>query len=92
MYSSTHEYVPYKKNHQEKIAHALMNIDIATLRPTMRKLVLMDILQVLLHIRRHQPASTIDAYIFDALSGSIFDGKSKKQIQKALYRIPYSFK
>lgn len=76
--------VPYKKNLHDKIALALMNIDIAALRPTMRKLVLWDILQVLLQIRQHHPVNIIDTYIFDALSGGILDDKSKKQIEKTL--------
>jgi hypothetical protein len=61
-----------------------MDIDIAALRPAMRKLVLLDILHVLLQIRGYEPIDTIDAYIFDALSGGILDEKSKKQITKAL--------
>lgn len=76
--------VPYKKNLHDKIAQALMSIDIAAMRPTMRKLVLLDILQVLLQIRQYDSADVIDAYIFDALSGGILDDKSKKQIEKAL--------
>ncbi len=76
--------IPYKKNLHNQIAKALMNIDIVALRPTMRKLVLMDILQVLLQIRQYKPTDAIDAYIFDALSGGILDDKSKKQIGKAL--------
>jgi hypothetical protein len=76
--------IPYKKNLHKKIAQMLMSIDIAALRPTMRKLVLMDILQVLMQIRQYEPSCDIDTYIFDALSGGILDDKSKKQIQKAL--------
>ncbi len=76
--------VPYKKNLHDKIALTLMNIDIAALRPTMRKLVLLDVLQVLLQIRQYHPENIIDTYIFDALSGGILDNKSKKQIEKAL--------
>jgi len=76
--------LPYKKSLHQKIAQALMKMDITALRPTMRKLVLLDILQVLLQIRQHTSKSAIDAYIFDALSGGILDDKSKKQIKKAL--------
>lgn len=76
--------VPYKKDLHDKIGQALMSIDIAAMRPTMRKLVLLDILQVLLQIRQHEPANGIDAYIFEALSGGILDDRSKKQIGKAL--------
>jgi len=76
--------VLYKKSLHQKIAKSLMDIDIAALRPAMRKLVLLDILHVLLQIRGYEPIDTIDAYIFDALSGGILDEKSKKQITKAL--------
>jgi hypothetical protein len=76
--------VPYKKSLHQKIAKSLMNIDIAALRPTMRKLVMLDILQVLLQIRQYEPSNTIDAFIFDVLAGGILDEKSKKQIKKAL--------
>jgi len=76
--------VPHKKSLHQKIAKSLMNIDIAAMRSTMRKLVLLDILHVLLQIRKYDPTDAIDAYIFNALSGGILDEKSKKQIKKAL--------
>lgn len=76
--------VPYKKNLLGCIAQTLMQVDINALKPTMKKLILMDILHVLLQIRRQKPSNDLDAYIFEALSGGVLDDKSKKQISREI--------
>lgn len=74
----------HKPQLSEPIARALMDADIGAQRPTMKKLILMDILSVLLLIRQcGGGGEAIDAYIAEALTGGILDDKSKKQIAKA---------
>jgi hypothetical protein len=50
----------------------------------MRKLVLMDILSILIAIKKNQSSSKIENYIMNALTGEILDKKSKKQIEAML--------
>ena len=76
--------IPYKSNLSIKIARSLMNKNILEEKETMRKLVLIDILNVLLIIRKIEPLDEIDDYILHALSGGILDKKAKVQIEKML--------
>lgn len=73
--------VPYKKHLNLKIAGKLMDINILSLKETMQKLILIDILNILLMIKKNQPTDEIDEYISNALSGGILDKKAKKQIE-----------
>jgi hypothetical protein len=54
------------------------------IKDTMRKSILLDILNVLLIIRKEQKNDEIDNFILNALSGEILDKKSKKQIELSL--------
>ena len=76
--------IPFKTHLLNRIAQKIMQVDIVALRPTMQKLILLDILQVLLKIRRIKPSDDIDVYISDALLGGVLDEKSKKQVSKEL--------
>ncbi len=76
--------VPYKPELSMKIAKKLMAVDIMTARETMRKLFLLDIINILLLIRKTHRTDEIEKYILDALAGGILDSKSKKVIQAAL--------
>lgn len=76
--------VPHKPDMNSKIAVTLMNIDISGIRDTMQKSVLLDIINILLLIRKAHTSDEIEKYITDALTGGILDSKSKKAIQAAL--------
>ena len=76
--------IPYKNHLNEKIANSLIDINLDNIKQTMRKLVLIDILNVLILIRKNQKIEIIDAYIVRALSEEIIDKKSKKQIEELL--------
>jgi hypothetical protein len=82
-----HSIVPYKKHLHNKIANEIMLIDILEIKETMRKLILLDILNVLTDIRKHNTTDEIEGYIFKALSGEILDKKAKKQIESKLEAI-----
>ena len=68
----------------EEIGRALMAVDLVGYKDTMRKLILLDFLDALLLIREIQPTPELEAYLFSALSGSILDEKSKRQLQAKL--------
>ncbi len=76
--------VPYKSALHEAIAKALMALDLAAVRETMRKLVLTDILEVLAMIRRTEINDAIEGYIMDAMAGGLLDKKAKKHIEGLL--------
>ncbi|MBP2643148.1 MAG: hypothetical protein H6Q67_1035 [Firmicutes bacterium] len=79
-----HKIIPYKKHLHFKIADKLMEINILNLKVTMQKLILFDILQVLVAIKKQQTTDEIDSYIVQALNGEILDRKTKKQIESTL--------
>ena len=68
----------------EEISRALLMYDVMSVRETMRKLILLDIVTVLAAIKKTHPDPEIDAYLLSALSGEILDAKSKKALQKLL--------
>jgi hypothetical protein len=72
--------VPYHRELANAIAERLLALDLLALRDTMRKLILLDIVDVLLLIRESESNSEIDAYLSAALSGDLLDAKTKKQI------------
>lgn len=77
--------VPHKKRLQGKIAAAVMAIDIGSIKETMRKSVLLDILTVLAVVRKQgETSGQIEEYIGSALSGSVLDRKAVKQVEAML--------
>lgn len=76
--------IPYKKHLLGKIADNLMRFEIDNVRETMRKLILMDILEVLILIRKYEDYDGIDDYIFKALSGGLLDKKAIKHIESLM--------
>jgi hypothetical protein len=75
------EYVPQL---EKKIAKQLMAINLFEIKETMRKLILMDILNILVLMRSKKQDSQIESYIMDALTGEILDKKAKKQLEAML--------
>lgn len=76
--------VPYKPNLNNKIADRLISFNLMAIKETMRKSILLDILNVLLVIRKELKTDEIESFILNALSGEILDKKSKKQIEALL--------
>jgi hypothetical protein len=76
--------VQKEPGYSKDIAGALVSYDIMSARETMRKSILIDIINTLLEIRKNYKSSEIDGFIFSALDGEILDAKSKKTIQKLL--------
>ena len=69
-----------------KIADRLISFDLMAVKETMRKSILLDIINVLLKIRKSYNSDEVESFISDALSGEILDKKSKKLIEKELWR------
>ena len=68
----------------QEIAHAIFQVDLMNYKDTMRKLILIDFLEVLLKVRTLQPSEALEQYFFSVLSGSILDEKAKKHLRSAL--------
>ncbi len=67
-----------------KIVNMLLSIDMTEIKETMRKSILLDILNVLIAIRKTLKDNKIDNYIFASLTGGILDKKSIRQIESSL--------
>ncbi len=76
--------VPYKKHLCTKIAEKLMSIEIMERKETQRKILLLDILNVLIEIRKQAPSDEIEAYIRSAMTGEILNKKTKNEVMKRL--------
>jgi hypothetical protein len=76
--------VPFKPGLNKKIAGKLISFDLMAVKETMRKSILLDILNVLLIIRKELKTDEAENFILNALSGEILDKKSKKQIEALL--------
>ncbi len=68
----------------DEIVSRLNSFNLMSIKETMRKSILLDILNVLLIIRRECKTDAIESFIQNALSGEILDKKSKKQIEAIL--------
>ncbi|EHI99870.1 hypothetical protein CDLVIII_3298 [Clostridium sp. DL-VIII] len=82
--------IPYKEHLNNRIANKIMSLNIWNLRETMRKPILMDILNALILIKKNQANDEIDNYIINAVSGGVLDKKTKKQIASDL-QLPLIF-
>ncbi len=76
--------VTCKPGLSEKIACRLISFDLMSVKETMRKSILLDILNILLLVRKVLKTDTTENFIHQALSGDVLDKKSKKQIEALL--------
>jgi hypothetical protein len=67
-----------------KIADRLVAFNLAGQKETMRKSILMDILNTLLVIRKNSTSDAIEGFIDDALAGDVLDRKTRRQIEKQI--------
>lgn len=81
---SLEKIVVYKPELNNKIAAALISFDFMSAKETMRKSILLDILDILLIIRKKLKKDDVDSFILNALSGEVLDKKSKKRIEALL--------
>jgi hypothetical protein len=76
--------VPYKPGLHDIIAGRLMALSLSGIRESMRKLVLIDILEILAMIRGKRTNDAIESYIMDAMAGGLLDRKAKTRIEGLL--------
>ena len=76
--------VPYQPDVLGKIAEILISFNLLEIKETMRKSILMDIVNVLLSIRKDFWTDELEGYIRKALSDEVLDKRSKKQIEAFL--------
>lgn len=76
--------LPYKPNLYDKIIGTLISMDLACIKETMRKSILLDIINILLIIRKNYSTDEMESFILMALSGEILDKKTRKQIKEQL--------
>jgi hypothetical protein len=76
--------IPYKNHLQMEIANKIMAIDIAQIKVTIQKLILIDILTILAIIRKYQTNDNIENYICRSLTGGLLDKKSIKHVESML--------
>jgi hypothetical protein len=62
----------------EKITNALISVNLTEIKETMRKSVLLDILNVL---AGNKKSDETEAYVANALTGELLDKKAKKQVE-----------
>ncbi len=67
-----------------EIRKLLLATDLASIRETMRKLVLMDILHALFVIKDNSQAPEVEEYFVRAMTGNILDAKGRKQLRMLL--------
>lgn len=76
--------VTYKPELNNKVASALISFNLMGVKETMRKSILLDILDILIIIRKDTKKDDIESFILNALSDEILDKKSKKRIEALL--------
>ena len=74
----------YRPDLNDQIASRLVGFHLMDMKETMRKSLLLDILNVLLVVRKVRRTDEAESFILNALSGEILDKKSKKQIEALL--------
>lgn len=70
-----------KPEYAEEICDAILHVSLLGFKDTMRKLILLDFLEVLLLCRNLHPSESLEEYFFSVLNGSILDEKAKKQLR-----------
>ncbi|MDD2553800.1 MAG: hypothetical protein PHP51_04440 [Desulfotomaculaceae bacterium] len=82
---SLHQILPYKKHLYLYIADRLISVNIPDIEVTMRKAVLIDILEVFMVIRKGWYPDEVEQYISLALAGDLLDQNDKKQIKSKMW-------
>ena len=73
-----------KPEYAEPIGNAILSVSLLDYKETMRKLILLDLIETLILVRSLSPSEALEAYFFSVLSGSILDEKAKKQLRARL--------
>ncbi len=74
----------HKQEFDDVIAARLVSFDLDGAKATMRKSILLDILNVLVAIKKAHSSEQLEFFIADALTSDLLDAKAKKQIRSLL--------
>jgi hypothetical protein len=79
------EYVlKYKENTYDRVIEKLYSMDILKVKETMRRVIVIDILNIFKIIKSNVNDSRIDKYYNNIMNSSIFDEKVKKEFKKII--------
>lgn len=81
---SIHRWIDQKPQYRELVKKTLLQIDINSVKDTMRKSVLLDIISVLAAIQKIERSDEITNFLVKAMTGGILDKKSMKQLEKLI--------
>lgn len=76
-------WAPFAPELAKDAAHFLVGLDLSTVRESMRKLVLTDVLEALLALRPFFSSPETEAYAASALEGGLLDRKTKKRLSES---------
>lgn len=76
--------IPYKENLYDKIVTKLISIDPLNIKETMRKLIVLDTIDILTYINNCINDNRIMIYFNDILNSSVFDEKINKEIKNKI--------
>lgn len=77
-------WAPYAPEHVEEAAQILMKIDVAAYKESQHKLLLQDICDALIVLKKLTPSIEISDYIHRVATGGILDKKTAKRLIDAL--------
>jgi len=81
---SISKWIGYKPQYRELVKTTLLQIDISSLKDTMKKSILLDIIGVLAEIQKIERSNDITEYLAKAMTGGILDKKAIRQIENLI--------
>ncbi len=78
------KWLPQRPDLYPTVLDHLVAVPVDEMPPTQRKLILLDILEVLLVMRPITPGEAADAYLFRALDSALLDKKTKEAIRRRM--------
>ena len=81
---SISKWIGYKPQYREMVKTTLLQIDIGSLKDTMRKSILLDIIGALAEIQKIERSDDITDYLVKVMIGGILDKKAIRQIESLI--------
>jgi hypothetical protein len=81
---SVPDWTEYEPELLEETVSILTAVDLMSFRESMRKLILIDIMNALVAIRRVRPSDAVADYLMNAMTGGVLDKKTKKAIEEII--------
>ena len=81
---SIRKWIGFKPQYRDLVKTTLLQIDISSLKDTMRKSILLDIIGILAEIQKMERSDDITEYFVTAMTGGILDKKAIRQIESLI--------